>query len=864
MSKRLLSSVICMFLALVINARGIQVSVKIDYGRFEMTRVSPQDDFSSDIMLMSDVTIITDEATTVTVGYALYQDGELQHLLGTEQFNVGPFSTYTTSFLRQVNFTSAIKNGKYELNVVYFDEIEDEWILCNGSDENYIIILVEDLILNAYNPRSIDGICYNFDPQRLEAVVYGKDDPSLTNVVLPNTVTHNGREYRVTKIAENALRYSEIESLVISNSIDTIGNGALYMIPNLKSVTLGENVRYIGEGCFSYCPSLTEVKFNKKLQYIGPWAFKGYNRYYVTEPDYPKISNFEIPQENPFFRSIDGTICSPDGTCLILYPPYREDVVIPSSVTNIADFAFSGCAMTEANLPSTVIRMGGYNFWSCQELRHITFPQYLDTIPRLILADTPSLESVVWPENCKVIDEQAFCQSGIKELNIPNSVEIIGVECFVNASIEKLHLGSGVRFLGQYIDTGSFLLWDYSNAFLRLSSLKEITVDSNNKWLSSYKGLLYDKSESVLLFCPYNIEELDETSFAPTLTVIEEEAFRECRLKRLTLPSSLSITNYASLLGCSELTSLTLLAPTTNLHPTTLSLCSSLKDIYLHARTPDKAISNGLLDYVPESCTIHVPNGYTDAYTEEVNKGGYSFDIIDDLPVETELTPSRDYGYWNGIEHKDRYASLENALSDNILSVGMLIPKSELLPYKNCIITSLVFQGTCTTEDSLRVFIAYSVNGQKIASIPFPTVPFHEKWRKIAFPEPYTINCEEDLFIGVDFPEFQGIHCTEPTVGLNYNESVPANTLWYNNSGNNWQPLPSFQSFNMAVTIEGFIKGDVNGDDIIDADDVKLTAGYITSNNADGSYVNSADMNDDGKLDITDLTAFIKKILESK
>ena len=110
MSKRLLSSVICMFLALVINARGIQVSVKIDYGRFEMTRVSPQDDFSSDIMLMSDVTIITDEATTVTVGYALYQDGELQHLLGTEQFNVGPFSTYTTSFLRQVNFTSAIKN----------------------------------------------------------------------------------------------------------------------------------------------------------------------------------------------------------------------------------------------------------------------------------------------------------------------------------------------------------------------------------------------------------------------------------------------------------------------------------------------------------------------------------------------------------------------------------------------------------------------------------------------------------------------------------------------------------------------------------------------------------------------------------
>ena len=68
----------------------------------------------------------------------------------------------------------------------------------------------------------------------------------------------------------------------------------------------------------------------------------------------------------------------------------------------------------------------------------------------------------------------------------------------------------------------------------------------------------------------------------------------------------------------------------------------------------------------------------------------------------------------------------------------------------------------------------------------------------------------------------------------------------------------------MAVTIEGFIKGDVNGDDIIDTDDVKLTAGYITSNNADGSYVNSADMNDDGKLDITDLTAFIKKILESK
>ncbi len=53
------------------------------------------------------------------------------------------------------------------------------------------------------------------------------------------------------------------------------------------------------------------------------------------------------------------------------------------------------------------------------------------------------------------------------------------------------------------------------------------------------------------------------------------------------------------------------------------------------------------------------------------------------------------------------------------------------------------------------------------------------------------------------------------------------------------------------------VEGDVNGDGLVDATDVSLTARHIIGHTADGFSSDAADMNGDGTVDAADLAAII-------
>lgn len=56
-------------------------------------------------------------------------------------------------------------------------------------------------------------------------------------------------------------------------------------------------------------------------------------------------------------------------------------------------------------------------------------------------------------------------------------------------------------------------------------------------------------------------------------------------------------------------------------------------------------------------------------------------------------------------------------------------------------------------------------------------------------------------------------------------------------------------------------KGDVNGDGLVNEADMELTKDYVTERYSQGLFKRMGDMNDDGKVDIVDLTLLIQKIM---
>ena len=109
-----------------------------------------------------------------------------------------------------------------------------------------------------------------------------------------------------------------------------------------------------------------------------------------------------------------------------------------------------------------------------------------------------------------------FLSENLKSVSVPNTVREIEDFAFPCCwGLRHVRLGSSVQTLGSspnYIDA----------VFYQCSRLRDIEVDESNPWYSSYDGILYDKEQKALLYCPKGKEKF---KFAPTVTSIEESAF---------------------------------------------------------------------------------------------------------------------------------------------------------------------------------------------------------------------------------------------------------------------------------------------------------------------------------------------------
>ena len=100
----------------------------------------------------------------------------------------------------------------------------------------------------------------------LEASYRGK-------VVIPSSVTHNGKTYAVIAIGEGAFSCcSDLTEITIPNSVMSIGRSAFYYCRKLESVTIPNSVTKIGEVAFVEC-GLESVTIGNSVAEIGDYAF---------------------------------------------------------------------------------------------------------------------------------------------------------------------------------------------------------------------------------------------------------------------------------------------------------------------------------------------------------------------------------------------------------------------------------------------------------------------------------------------------------------------------------------------------------------------------------------------------------------
>lgn len=96
------------------------------------------------------------------------------------------------------------------------------------------------------------------------------------NVVIPDTLTINGVQYKVTTIAANAFKgNTKIKTIKLGKYIKQIDSNAFSNCKNLTKVTISDSVTKIGKKAFYNCKKLTTVSLSSKskLTEIGDSAF---------------------------------------------------------------------------------------------------------------------------------------------------------------------------------------------------------------------------------------------------------------------------------------------------------------------------------------------------------------------------------------------------------------------------------------------------------------------------------------------------------------------------------------------------------------------------------------------------------------
>ena len=164
----------------------------------------------------------------------------------------------------------------------------------------------------------------------------------------------------------------------------------------------------------------------------------------------------EISDTAFYFADTMETIIIPDSVKTIGNEAfYRcenlKSINIPNSVKTIGKSAFNGCSgLTSIIIPNTVTTINESTFESCYKLKSVSLGSNVRTIKDYAFNNNTVLKSIDFPSTLKTIGRNAFWQTGLEDVRIPDSVTSIGTQCFAGSkSLKSITIGSRVTSIGE-------------------------------------------------------------------------------------------------------------------------------------------------------------------------------------------------------------------------------------------------------------------------------------------------------------------------------------------------------------------------------------------------------------------------------
>ena len=435
----------------------------------------------------------------------------------------------------------------------------------------------------------------------------------------------------VVAISDWAFYSSSVTSVLISDGVTNIGDGAFFDCESLTNIMVGSGVTNIGDWAFAFCPNLSSIYCRGNAPNVA-----GTNMFYDSS-----ATLYYLPGATgwgPTFDGVTAILWSPtvpfaytinsDGVSLTIteYTGSDSVVTIPDNinflpVTGIgANPFYYSLGVNDVFIGSGINTINDFAFVNCQSLLAITVDtnnvdfRSLDGVlfnynqTDLLVYPRARSGAYAIPDSVTTVGDFSFeFSEELTGITIPESVTNIGEGAFSScASLTSVTIPQGITSITDSL-------------FADCQKLSAIVIPSNVKVIAD--GAFYGCDSLTNVTIPEGVTKIGDSTFyscnrlpaitlPDSVTCIGANVFEFCgSLASITLPKGITSLSASMFTWCTNLTEFTMPTNLTSIGDATFSTCSKLTNVMIPSSVV--SIGSGAFAGCSSLVNITIPSGIT-------------------------------------------------------------------------------------------------------------------------------------------------------------------------------------------------------------------------------------------------------------
>ena len=429
----------------------------------------------------------------------------------------------------------------------------------------------------------------------------GKAKTSL-KLDIPGVIYYSGYKYKVGVILSSAFKDQS----------------------NISVVQIRYNITRIAQSAFENCTSLTTVYMPSSLTNVAYHAFWGCNAlksvYYanptptsnsVITNAFPDNTNMTLYVSKAHTNSVENArkVQAFDYFSTIKKHVYASDFIL----SDHGYFCVTKAPLSDGSTRGEMSLVGVYaddnlnSSWSGAYNNGILDFDVVEIADSACLGNT-GIKNVNLTGYSKLgrVGKSAFngC-TALSSVALNSSLLKIGSYAFRNCrALTSINLPASVKECSAYFVDGS-------------SNLQTISVNGNNSYYTSIKGVLYNKAKTTLLRCPegYTSTSFLSDNYPSSITTIGNYAFESCKnIESITIPYGVTSFGYGAFRYCTSLKFLKIPSSVNEFGDGAFVGVVNLEHLTVNIKTPPAIASDYFKDV--KKWYLFVPHDAQDAYRQ--------------------------------------------------------------------------------------------------------------------------------------------------------------------------------------------------------------------------------------------------------